>query len=99
MTVETREGMIIACDLMVIARDGVGLTTDVFHPPREAPFSVLLERTRTINQRQAARSGPRRLLSRARALRPQPTLCSMVMPSSTRIVAGAINRAAVLRNI
>ena len=45
MTGETAGGMVVERDLMVIARDGVGLATDVFRPPTGAPFPVLLERT------------------------------------------------------
>jgi len=32
-------------DLVVMARDGVGLATDVYRPPGDGPFTVLLERT------------------------------------------------------
>src|SRR5260370_259171 len=37
--------MVIARDLVVTARDGVGLATDVYGPPGDGPFPVLLERT------------------------------------------------------
>ena len=36
---------VIERDLMVGARDGVGLATDVYRPSRGGPFPVLLERT------------------------------------------------------
>ena len=99
MTGETAQGMVVERDLMVIARDGVGLATDVFARRAGHPFRCCSNALRTINRRQAGRSGARRSLRRARAPRSRPTSCSTVMPSSTRIAAGAINRAAVLRNI
>ncbi len=99
MTGETAQGMVVERDLMVIARDGVGLATDVFARRAGHPFRCCSNAPRTINRRQAGRSGARRSLRRARAPRSRPTSCSTVMPSSTRIAAGAINRAAVLRNI
>src|ERR1700726_600589 len=38
-------GMVVERDLMVPARDGVMLTTDVYRPDGDGPFPVLLERT------------------------------------------------------
>ena len=37
--------VLIERDLIVRARDGVGLATDVYRPPGRGPFPVLLERT------------------------------------------------------
>lgn len=37
--------IVVERDLMVPARDGVGLATDVYRPPAGGPFPVLLERT------------------------------------------------------
>src|SRR5260370_1820634 len=37
--------MVIARDLVVTARDGVGLATDVYRPPGAGPFPAILERT------------------------------------------------------
>src|SRR5260370_9216123 len=37
--------MVIARDLVVTARDGVGLATDVYRPSGDGAFPVLLERT------------------------------------------------------
>src|SRR6266436_8598155 len=37
--------VLIERDLIVRARDGVGLTTDVYRPVGDGPFPVLLERT------------------------------------------------------
>jgi uncharacterized protein len=36
---------VVERDLMVAARDGVGLATDVYRPPGRGPFPTLLERT------------------------------------------------------
>src|SRR5215203_881632 len=38
-------GIVIERDLMVAARDGVMLATDVYRPKGSGPFPVLLERT------------------------------------------------------
>jgi putative CocE/NonD family hydrolase len=37
--------MRVECDIMVRARDGVGLATDVYRPEGSGPFPVILERT------------------------------------------------------
>ncbi len=37
--------VLVERDLIVRARDGVGLATDVYRPPGDGPFPVLLERT------------------------------------------------------
>ncbi|HJZ16524.1 MAG TPA: CocE/NonD family hydrolase, partial [Stellaceae bacterium] len=37
--------MVVDRDLVVTARDGVGLATDVYRPAGHGPFPVLLERT------------------------------------------------------
>src|SRR5260370_3837533 len=57
--------MVIARDLVVTARDGVGLSTDVYRPPGDGPFPVLLERTQydksapSRSERTAAVAPPR----------------------------------------
>ena len=38
-------GLVVEQNLIVPARDGVGLATDVYRPPGDGPFPVLLERT------------------------------------------------------
>ena len=38
-------GMVVDRDLVVLARDGVGLATDVYRPAGDGPYPVLLERT------------------------------------------------------
>ena len=38
-------GMVVDRDLVVPARDGVGLATDVYRPAGDGPYPVLLERT------------------------------------------------------
>src|SRR5271166_585449 len=45
MNNEAEPGMVVERDLIVPARDGVGLATDVFRPASGGPFPVLLERT------------------------------------------------------
>ncbi len=45
MNNEIEPGMIVERDLIVPARDGVGLAADVFRPASRGPFPVLLERT------------------------------------------------------
>jgi uncharacterized protein len=45
MSEDTCYGMRVERDLVVAARDGVGLATDVFRPISGGPFPVLLERT------------------------------------------------------
>src|SRR5215813_1914271 len=40
-----RGGIVVEQDLMVPARDGVALATDVYRPAGPGPFPVLLERT------------------------------------------------------
>ena len=37
--------MLVQRDIMVAARDGVGLATDVYRPEGKGPFPVILERT------------------------------------------------------
>jgi uncharacterized protein len=39
------DGMVVERDVMVPARDGVGLATDLYRPDGAGPFPVLLERT------------------------------------------------------
>ena len=38
-------GMVVERDLLVRARDGAGLATDLYRPDRSGPFPVILERT------------------------------------------------------
>jgi uncharacterized protein len=45
MTQESGSEIVVERDLIVPARDGVGLATDVYRPPGNGPFPVLLERT------------------------------------------------------
>ena len=45
MNNKAEPGMLVERDLIVPARDGVGLATDVFRPASGGPFPVLLERT------------------------------------------------------
>ena len=45
MDMPTHRELIIERDLLVPARDGVRLATDVYRPTRGGPFPVLLERT------------------------------------------------------
>jgi predicted acyl esterase len=40
-----RTPMTVERDIMVPARDGVGLATDVYRPPGIGPFPAILERT------------------------------------------------------
>src|ERR1044071_9831716 len=40
-----QSGMLVERDIMVRARDGVRLATDVYRPPGAAPFPAILERT------------------------------------------------------
>ena len=47
--------MIIERDIMVPARDGVGLATDIYRPAEGGPFPVILERT-PYDKSAAARS-------------------------------------------
>jgi uncharacterized protein len=42
---QSAAAVIVQRDLVVVARDGVALATDVYHPPGSGPFPVLLERT------------------------------------------------------
>ncbi len=42
---ESAAAIVVERDLMVRARDGTGLATDVYRPPGAGPFPVLLERT------------------------------------------------------
>jgi uncharacterized protein len=42
---QSDSGIVVERDLMVRARDGVGLATDVYRPPGAGSFPVLLERT------------------------------------------------------
>jgi len=37
--------IVIERDIMVAARDGIGLATDIYRPPGNGPFPVILERT------------------------------------------------------
>ena len=50
--------MLVERDLIVRTRINVGLATDVFRPPLDGPFPVLLDAPPTINRRRAARSVP-----------------------------------------
>jgi uncharacterized protein len=45
MAAQSVTEIVVERDLMVRARDGVGLATDVYRPPGIGPFPVLLERT------------------------------------------------------
>ena len=45
MTIEKGDAILVERDLVVGARDGVGLATDVYRPAQGGPFPVLLERT------------------------------------------------------
>lgn len=98
MTGETAGGMVVERNLMVIARDGVGLATDVFRPPTGAPFPVLLERTPydksapSRSERTATIATPR---SRAEVADYFVQHGYAVVYQDCR---GATNRAAVLRN-
>src|ERR1700726_2885084 len=40
--------MVVDRDLVITARDGVGLATDVYRPAGHGPFPVLLERTAAV---------------------------------------------------
>jgi uncharacterized protein len=42
---ETGTGMVVEREIMVRARDGVGLATDIYRPPGDGRFPALLERT------------------------------------------------------
>ena len=94
-----RGGIVIERDLMVPARDGVRLATDVYRPEGPGPFPVLLERTpydksaASRSERTAADARPRR------GLTPPLILSDTATPSSTRIAVAAIIRVAVLQNI
>ena len=45
MSDDAAREMVVERDLMVPARDGIGLATDVYRPAGEGPFPVILERT------------------------------------------------------
>ncbi|HXC12832.1 MAG TPA: CocE/NonD family hydrolase, partial [Stellaceae bacterium] len=45
MTIEKGDAILVERDLVVGARDGVGLAMDVYRPAQGGPFPVLLERT------------------------------------------------------
>lgn len=45
MNIAASNGIVFEPDLIVPTRDGAGLATDVYRPPGEGPFPVLLERT------------------------------------------------------
>ena len=47
---------VVERDLMVRARDGVGLATDVYRPSGAGRFPVLLERTLTANRAEPLRA-------------------------------------------
>ena len=87
-------GIVVERDLMVPARDGVLLATDVYRPNGPGPFPVLLERT-PYDKSAASRSECTAADARPRS---PLILLGTAMPSLIRIAASAIIRAAVSRN-
>ena len=45
MSIAVTGEIVFEPDLIVPMRDGIGLATDVYRPPGDGPFPVLLERT------------------------------------------------------
>jgi predicted acyl esterase len=90
--------IVVERDLMVRARDGAMLATDVYRPAGPGPFPVLLERT------PYDKSAPSRSERTAAAARPgrgpkSPLISSSTaMPSPIRTAAAAIIRAAISQN-
>src|SRR5215470_11060363 len=91
--------IVVERDLMVPARDGVLLATDVYRPAGPGPFPVLLERTPYDKRRRAGRSVLPSTQGLGHGPRSPLVLSGTAMPSPTRIAAAAIVRAAVSRNI
>jgi predicted acyl esterase len=91
-------GIVIERDLMVPARDGVVLATDVYRPDGPGPFPVLFERTpydKSAPSRSERSCGREAAVEgRGRGFSP-----GTAMPSPIRIAAAAIVRAPISRNI
>jgi predicted acyl esterase len=92
-------GIVVNRDLMVPARDGVMLATDVYRPEGLGPFPVLLERTpydktaASRSERTAAKSQTRGQESRSPPISP----CTAIL-SLTRTAVAAIGPAAISQN-
>jgi predicted acyl esterase len=91
--------MVVDRDLVVTARDGVGLATDVYRPAGSSPLPVLLERTPydksapSRSERTAAVASPR---SRAEVA---AYFVRHGYAASIRIAGDGTNRGAALRSI
>ena len=94
MTIEKGTQVLVERDLVVRARDGVGLATDVYRPAGAGRFRCCSNAPPTTNRRRAVRSAPTPLRPRARAPRSRPISQGTVTRSSIRTAAGATNRAA-----
>ena len=91
-------GIVVERDLMVPARDGVALATDVYRPEGPGPFPVLLERT-PYDKSAPSRSERTALVAKARSRAEVAAyFIAHGMSSPIRIAAAVIIRAAILRN-
>src|SRR5271167_2101559 len=90
--------IVVERDLMVPARDGVVLATDVYRPAGPGPFPGSWNARPTTNRRRADPSAPPRSRGRVRGRRSPLILSGTAMPSPIKTVADAIIRAAISRN-